>query len=43
MAGLVTVWALCVLLSVVYLWRGSLVASIVMHCWQDFVGMVLGR
>jgi len=27
--------------ALVYLWRGSLVAPIVMHFLQDFIGIVL--
>ncbi len=40
-AGLVTVGVMGVLLACVYLWRGSLAASIVMHFLQDFLGIVL--
>jgi len=40
-AGLATVGLMGVLLCVVYLWRGSLVAPMVVHFLQDFVGIVL--
>lgn len=40
-AGLVTVGVLGGVFAVVYLWRGSLVAPIVMHFLQDFVTIVL--
>jgi len=40
-AGVVTVGAMGAVFAVVYLWRRSLVAPIVMHFLQDFVGIVL--
>lgn len=40
-SGVVTVGALGVVLAVVYLWRQSLVAPMVMHFLQDFTGIVL--
>ncbi len=40
-AGLLTVGAMGFFFAVVYLWRGSLVAPIVMHFLQDFVSIVL--
>jgi membrane protease YdiL (CAAX protease family) len=40
-AGVVTVGFLGLVFAVVYLWRGSLVAPIVMHFLQDFIGIVL--
>jgi uncharacterized protein len=40
-AGIVTVGALGVVLSLVYLWRKSLVAPIIMHFLQDTVSIVL--
>lgn len=40
-AGLVTVGALGFVLALIYLWRGSLVAPIVIHFLQDFSGIVL--
>lgn len=40
-AGLVTVGTMGLALGAVYLWRGSLVASIVMHFLQDFLGIVV--
>lgn len=39
--GLATVGLMGVVLCLVYLWRGSLVAPMVMHFLQDFVGIVL--
>ena len=41
-AGLVVVFFMGVVFAVVYLWRGSLVAPMVMHFLQDFLGIVLG-
>jgi membrane protease YdiL (CAAX protease family) len=40
-AGVVTVGAMGAAFAVVYLWRRSLVAPIVMHFLQDFLGIVL--
>jgi membrane protease YdiL (CAAX protease family) len=40
-AGLASVGMMGVILSLIYLWRGSLVAPIVIHFLQDFVGIVL--
>ncbi len=40
-AGLVTVGAMGVMFAAVYLWRGSLIAPMVMHFLQDFLGIVL--
>jgi membrane protease YdiL (CAAX protease family) len=40
-AGLVTVGVMGAVFALVYLWRGSLVAPIVMHFLQDFLGIVL--
>jgi uncharacterized protein len=40
-AGLATVGAMGFVFALVYLWRGSLIAPIVMHFLQDFVGIVL--
>ena len=40
-AGLVTVGVMGAVFAVVYLWRSSLVAPIVMHFLQDFLGIVL--
>ncbi len=40
-AGLVTVGVMGAVFAVVYLWRGSLVAPIVMHFLQDFLSVVL--
>jgi membrane protease YdiL (CAAX protease family) len=40
-AGMVSVGALGVVYAVVYLWRGSLVAPMVMHFMQNLIAMVL--
>lgn len=40
-AGVVTVGVMGVVLAWIYLWRESLVAPIVIHFLQDFVGIVL--
>lgn len=40
-AGVVTVGALGVVFSLVYIWRKSLIAPITMHFLQDFVSIVL--
>jgi membrane protease YdiL (CAAX protease family) len=40
-AGVVTVGFMGVLLSLAYLWRGSLVAPITIHFLQNFLGIVL--
>ncbi len=40
-AGLATVAVMGIVLALVYLWRRSLVAPIVIHFLQDFVGIVL--
>jgi membrane protease YdiL (CAAX protease family) len=40
-AGLVTVGVMGLALAAVYLWRGSLVAPVVMHFLQDFLSIVL--
>ncbi len=39
--GLVTVGAMGAVFAIIYLWRGSLVAPIVMHFLQDFIGIVV--
>lgn len=39
--GMIAVGVLGAFLAVIYLWRGSLVAPIVMHFCQDFIGLVL--
>ncbi len=39
--GLATVAVMGIVLALVYLWRGSLVAPMVIHFLQDFVGIVL--
>jgi membrane protease YdiL (CAAX protease family) len=40
-SGVVTVGTMGLLFAVVYLWRQSLVAPMVMHFLQDFIGIVL--
>jgi membrane protease YdiL (CAAX protease family) len=40
-AGVVTVGAMGLVFALVYLWRQSLVAPMVMHFLQDFIGIVL--
>ena len=40
-AGVITVGFMGFVFAVVYLWRGSLIAPIVMHFLQDFIGIVL--
>jgi len=40
-AGVLTVGAMGAIFAVIYLWRDSLVAPIVMHFLQDFIGIVL--
>jgi len=40
-AGLVTVGVMGVIFALIYMWRQSLVAPIVMHFLQDFIGIVL--
>lgn len=40
-AGVVTVGIMGALFALIYLWRGSLAAPIVMHFCQDFLGIVL--
>jgi membrane protease YdiL (CAAX protease family) len=40
-AGVVTVGVMGVIFALVYLWRRSLVAPMVMHFLQDFIGIVL--
>jgi len=40
-SGVVTVGAMGLLFAVIYLWRQSLVAPMVMHFLQDFIGIVL--
>jgi membrane protease YdiL (CAAX protease family) len=40
-AGVVTVGTMGLVFALVYLWRKSLVAPIVMHFLQDFIGIVL--
>jgi membrane protease YdiL (CAAX protease family) len=41
LAGMVAVFSIGLMLAGVYLWRGSLVAPIVMHFLQDFSGLLL--
>jgi len=42
-AGVVAVGGLGILFSLVYLWRGSLIAPIVMHFLQDAIGLIASR
>jgi membrane protease YdiL (CAAX protease family) len=39
--GILGVWVLGVIFGAVYLWRGSLIAPMIMHFLQNFVGVVL--
>ena len=40
-AGVATVFVMGLVFALVYLWRQSLVAPMIMHFLQDFVGIVL--
>ena len=40
-AGMISVGVLGAIFAIVYLWRGSLVAPMVMHFLQDFIGIVV--
>jgi membrane protease YdiL (CAAX protease family) len=40
-AGVVTVGVMGLVFALVYLWRKSLVAPMVMHFLQDFIGIIL--
>lgn len=40
-AGVITVGVMGLVFAFVYIWRGSLIAPMVMHFLQDFVGIVL--
>ncbi len=40
-SGVITVGFMGLVFALVYLWRGSLVAPVVMHFLQDFIGIVL--
>ncbi len=40
-AGVMTVGTMGMVFALVYLWRGSLVAAMVMHFLQDFTGILL--
>jgi membrane protease YdiL (CAAX protease family) len=40
-AGVVTVGVMGLVFALVYIWRQSLIAPIVMHFLQDFIGIVL--
>ncbi len=40
-SGVVTVGALGLVFALVYLWRGSLMAPIIMHFLQDFISIVI--
>jgi uncharacterized protein len=39
--GVVTIGVMGVLLGVIYLWRGSLIAPMVMHFIQNFIGLIV--
>lgn len=39
--GMIAVGLMGIVFALVYLWRGSLVAPMVMHFLQDFLGIVL--
>lgn len=41
LAGMIAVGVLGLLFAVVYLWRGSLIAPMVMHFLQDFMGLMV--
>ena len=41
-AGVITVGYMGLIFALLYLWRGSLVAPVIMHFLQDFTGIVLG-
>ena len=40
-AGVITVFYMGLTFALIYLWRGSLIAPIIMHFLQDFTGIVL--
>lgn len=40
-SGVITVGTLGLVFALIYLWRGSLVAPMVMHFLQDFIGIIL--
>jgi membrane protease YdiL (CAAX protease family) len=40
-AGVATIAAMGIMLAVIYLWRKSLIAPIVMHFMQDFIGIII--
>jgi membrane protease YdiL (CAAX protease family) len=40
-AGVITVGIMGFVFAIIYMWRQSLVAPIVMHFLQDFIGVVL--
>lgn len=40
-AGVITVGAMGLVFALIYLWRGSLVAPVILHFLQDFSGLVL--
>ncbi len=42
-AGVITVGFLGLIFAVIYLWRQSLIAPVVMHFLQDFIGIILIR
>ena len=40
-AGVITVFYMGLVFALIYLWRGSLVAPVIMHFLQDFTGVVI--
>ncbi|HZE20521.1 MAG TPA: type II CAAX endopeptidase family protein [Desulfobaccales bacterium] len=40
-AGVVTVFYMGLIFALIYLWRGSLIAPVIMHFLQDFIGVVI--
>ncbi len=40
-AGVITVFYMGLTFALIYLWRGSLVAPVILHFFQDFSGIVL--
>ena len=40
-AGVITVIYMGLTFALIYLWRGSLVAPVIMHFLQDFIGIVV--
>ncbi len=40
-AGVITVFYMGLIFALIYLWRGSLVAPVIMHFLQDFTGILI--